>query len=107
MKRVPIARLSDLPPRACRSIEVEGLGLALVRLDGELYAFDNTCPHAGGPLGEGQLDGSLVICPWHGWRFDVRTGVRPENPDFRVSCYPVHVRDDTVWVDLPDTIPSW
>ena len=107
VNHVCVARLSDLPPGACRSVEVNGLGIALVNLDGVVYALDNTCPHAGGPLGEGALDGQTLVCPWHGWRFDVRSGVRADNPVFRVFCFPVRIDDDTIWLDLPETLPSW
>jgi len=78
------------------------MGLALCNVDGTVYAIDNTCPHAGGPLGEGSLDGEFIECPWHGWRYNVRTGERPENPEIAVSCYPVHLKDDVIHVLLPD-----
>jgi nitrite reductase (NADH) small subunit/3-phenylpropionate/trans-cinnamate dioxygenase ferredoxin subunit len=105
---VPVAKATDLEPGSCLSVEIEGYGLALFNVAGTIYALDNTCPHAGGPLGEGTLRGEIVECPWHGWRFNVRTGEKPENPDFKVACYPVEVRDNEVRVMLPlasDTTP--
>ncbi|HJU06672.1 MAG TPA: Rieske 2Fe-2S domain-containing protein [Nitrospiraceae bacterium] len=101
MKRVPVARLSEIEPGSCRSVEVNGFGVALCNVGGMIYALDNTCPHAGGPLGEGFLNGELVECPWHGWRYNVRTGERPENPDFRVACYPVQLEGDIIFVSIP------
>ena len=74
--------------------------LALFNVDGTLYAVDNTCPHRGGPLGEGDLDGAIVTCPWHGWRYDVTTGTRDGNPAVRVACYPVTVEAGVAYVDL-------
>src|SRR5690242_5063075 len=102
MKRVPVMKVSDLPPGQCTAIEAGGIGVALCNVNGTIYALDNTCPHAGGPLGEGSLDGELIECPWHGWRYNVRTGERPENHDIAVSCFPVHLKDDVIHVMLPD-----
>jgi nitrite reductase (NADH) small subunit len=102
VKRVPVAMLSEIQPDSCRSVKANGLGVALCNVGGTIYALDNTCPHAGGPLGEGALKGELVECPWHGWRYNVRTGERPENPDFKVACYPVQLEGDIILVSIPE-----
>ena len=47
---------------------------ALFNVDGQFFALDGVCPHQGGPLGQGELCGSIVTCPWHGWQFDVEDG---------------------------------
>lgn len=102
MKCVPVAKLSDLEPGSCLSVKTEGgLLVALFNVNGTIYALDNTCPHAGGPLGKGILSGEIVACPWHGWRFNVRTGTRVNNPDFTVACYDVQVKGDVINVSLP------
>jgi len=98
---VSVATLADLKPGTCQSVEVEGYGVALFNVNGRIYALDNTCPHAGGPLGEGRLEGSIVTCPWHGWRFDVRTGERPENPEIKAGCLRVRIEGDEIRVWLP------
>lgn len=103
-KFVPVAKVTDLEPGTCQSVEVEGYWVALFNVEGTIYALDNTCPHAGGPLGEGKLRGDIVTCPWHGWRFNVRTGLRPENPDFQAGCYRVNIEGDEIRVWLP---PDW
>jgi len=104
LKYIDAAKLSDLPPGSCLSVEVEdtGRGVALFNVEGELFALDNTCPHAGGPLGEGTLQGDIVRCPWHGWTFNVRTGQCLKNPvdDWAVSCFPVKVEDGTIQIAL-------
>jgi nitrite reductase/ring-hydroxylating ferredoxin subunit len=74
--------------------------LALFNVDGRYYAIDNACVHQGGPLGEGTLDGSIVTCPWHGWRYDVRTGENPLDDRFRVACFPVRVEGTSVLVEI-------
>ena len=75
--------------------------LALFNVDGAFYAVDNGCPHRGGPLGDGDLDGTFVACPWHGWRWDVKSGANANNPAVRVPCFPVTVEQGEIFVDLP------
>jgi len=101
---VTVAKVSDIPPGTGRTVEVHGVWIALFNVNGTFYAVDNTCPHSGGPLGEGYLDGDIVECPWHGWQFNVRTGVRPEVPHFAVACCPVRIEADAVQVALPPTL---
>ena len=98
----PVAKVADLEPGSCLSVEAGGRWVALFNVDGTIYATDNTCPHAGGPLGEGMLDADIVECPWHGWRFNVRTGERPDNRDFSVPRYEVRVVGDEIEVALPE-----
>lgn len=101
---VTVAQVDQVPPGTCRTIEVNGIFLALCNIHGAFRAVDNTCPHAGGSLGEGCLDGDLIVCPWHGWRFNVHTGERRENPDIRVACVEVRVRGSDVQVKVPLTL---
>ena len=68
------ASLADLPPGASTVVEVEGTEVALFNQGGAVYALDNTCPHAGGPLAEGTMEEGKVECPWHGACFDLKTG---------------------------------
>ena len=63
---VAVIPAADVPPGTARTVEVRGIRIALFNVDGTFYAVDNTCPHAGGPLGEGKLNGGIVECPWHG-----------------------------------------
>lgn len=99
---VTVAQIEDIPPGDGRTVEVHGIRIALFNVAGNFYAVDNTCPHAGGPLGEGHLEGHIVECPWHGWRFNVQTGERPENPAITVACCPVRVEGNQVQVALPE-----
>jgi len=104
LKYIDAAKLSDLPPGSCMSVELDDTerGVALFNVDGELFALDNTCPHAGGPLGEGTLQGDLVRCPWHGWKFNVRTGYCLKHPihEWAVSCFPLRVENGIIQVAL-------
>ena len=97
---VRVAATSDIPAGQGKTIEVNGKTIAVFNCDGAFYAIDNTCKHQGGPLGEGELEGNTVICPWHGWTYDVTTGVSPDDADCAVDRYEVKVEGDSVLVDV-------
>ncbi len=87
-----------LAPGAVVEVIIAGAALAVANVDGTFYALTNSCPHAGGPLGEGALDGPLLTCPYHGWTYDVTDGSCKTNPDVTVKTYPVAVEKDAVCV---------
>jgi nitrite reductase (NADH) small subunit len=95
-----VADVADLPEGQARVVDVAGRTVAVFNVGGAFYAIDNTCPHRGGPLGEGDTEGAIVVCPWHGWRWDVRTGANTNNPAVRVACYPVTVEQGGVFVAI-------
>lgn len=96
---VKVASTGDVAPGACKTVEANGKAIAVFNVEGTIYATDNTCPHRGGPLGEGELEGKVVTCPWHGWRWDVTTGASPVNPNAKVACYPCKVEGDQILVE--------
>lgn len=71
---VKMATLDELPPGGSLEVEHGGRIYALFNVEGKISVIDGICPHQGGPLAEGTVEGTLVTCPWHGWQFDVRTG---------------------------------
>jgi nitrite reductase/ring-hydroxylating ferredoxin subunit len=73
-KVVRVASAEDIPPGSAKLVEVEGQRLAVFNVDGRFYAIDDVCPHRGGPLSEGELEGEVVTCPWHRSTFNVTTG---------------------------------
>jgi nitrite reductase/ring-hydroxylating ferredoxin subunit len=93
------AKLSEIPAGSIREVQVGGQAIALANVGGSFYAINNTCLHRGGPLGEGQLDGTVVTCPWHGWEYDVKSGKTLQNPNAGVGCYATEVRGDEIYVD--------
>lgn len=99
-----IARVSDIPEGRGITVLAEGLEIAVFKVNGEIFALDNACPHMGGPLGEGEIsqeDSAYVVtCPWHGWEFDVRTGVCINVSDERAKKIKLVVQDGFVY--LPD-----
>jgi nitrite reductase/ring-hydroxylating ferredoxin subunit len=75
---------------------------ALFKLSGTVYCLENQCTHVGGPLCKGRLDGFVVQCPWHGSRFDVRTGMVVGPPARTpVKTHAVSVEAGRLWADLP------
>jgi nitrite reductase (NADH) small subunit/3-phenylpropionate/trans-cinnamate dioxygenase ferredoxin subunit len=96
-----VARLGDLEDGHPVLVECEGKRVAVARAGDSVYACDDTCTHQGGPLSGGKVVGGRLVCPWHGWTFDVRTGIclfpRRGAP---VTVYPVRVDAGDVYVDI-------
>jgi len=100
-KTIKVAQASDLSPGSGTTVEAEGQRIALFNVQGAFYAIADTCPHRGGPLGEGELHGPTVTCPWHGATFDVQTGAvtgPPARASVRSFC--VRVEGNDVLVEL-------
>ena len=95
-----VAMTSEVPENSGRTFSVAGKELAVFNVDGAFYAISNFCPHRGGPLGEGFLEGTTVFCPWHGWGFNVTSGKMPGMPDGGVRTYPVQVEGDEILVEV-------
>ena len=95
---VTVAKVSDIKEGEGKVVEANGKTIALFNVDGKFYAIDNTCKHKGGPLGEGTCDGNVVTCPWHGWQYDVTTGVCSNNPQVKMDTFEVQVDGEEVKV---------
>ena len=80
---VKIADTKDIPPSQMKAVEVAGEKICVANIEGKYYAIGNVCTHVGGPLAEGTLEGYEVECPWHGSKFDVRTGEVTRSPATR------------------------
>jgi len=93
-----VAKATDIPAGTARIVVVQGEPVALFNVGGVFFALSNTCLHRGGPVGEGEIDGTVVTCPWHGWEYDVRTGKNTINPAARLKTYEVRVEGDDILV---------
>ena len=80
--------------------EVKDMCVAVFNVDGAFHVIDNTCMHRGGPLGEGDVDGEVVSCPWHGWEYNVKTGHCVNNPSSHVKSYPTKVENDEIQIEV-------
>ena len=99
-ENVTVAKADELQPGQGMVAEVAGKEIALFNVGGTVYALNNTCVHRGGPLGEGDLDGEVVSCPWHNWEYNVTTGACLTNPSACVATFPVVVEGNEIKVEL-------
>ena len=99
---VSVGRVSDFVPGQGRIVVVNGRHVALFRLDDGFFAIDNLCLHQAGPLCEGEIDGGVVTCPWHGWSYEIRSGTLVQDPRVGVSKHNTRIVNDDVQVQLTD-----
>jgi nitrite reductase (NADH) small subunit len=123
MREVSVGSVSDFEDPGRKIVGFEGFEVGVFRLDGEFYAYLNHCPHLGGPVCQGKMIAKVeeiladdmtskgmafsktrlhVVCPWHGYEFDIRTGVHPGNPRARLRRIRVTVMDGEVLIAVPD-----
>ena len=99
-EKVKVASASEIQPGGRLVVEAGGKQIAIFNVNGKLVACDNVCLHRGGPLGEGDIEELIVTCPWHGWQFDVTTGVNPQMPAAKLETYPVQLADGQVQIGI-------
>src|SRR4051812_504915 len=95
-----VADLDELPEGRVKTVAAGTHSLALTHVDGRYAALDNHCPHQGGPLGEGSIEGGLLRCPWHGYDYCPLSGDSPGGFGDSVPTFPVEVREDGIYVGL-------
>ncbi len=95
-----VLHVNALKPGEVSEVIAGGTAICVANVDGEFHALSNTCPHADGPLGEGELNGKMVTCPYHGWAFDVTDGACETNSSAAVDVFEVQIKDDAVCVRL-------
>ena len=100
VKYTKVMKCDDLEIGKSAIIMVGDKEIALFNYKGEYYAIDNTCPHKGGPLGEGRIEEGILICPGHEWRFELKTGWCPQNPELYTEVYPVKIHDEKIYIRL-------
>jgi len=93
--------LVDLPPGSTAEVNIEGKDYALCNLQGEVHALDGECPCSGGPLGQGVLQENLLVCPWHGRRYDCRTGQHHFDEGVIVPRFDVRIEHGYILIDVP------
>ena len=123
MRRVNIGSASEFADPGRKVVAFERFEVAIFKLEGEFFAYLNHCPHMGGPVCQGKMIAKVeeilaedrtsqgmafsktrmhVVCPWHGYEFDIRTGVHPGNSRARLRKLPVALSGDDVIIDVPD-----
>lgn len=97
---ITVAKVDDVIEGRGHIVDARGKSIALFKIDGRIYAIENVCPHRGGPVGEGDLAGKIVTCPWHGWSFDVTTGQAQGNPVMQCKTIAVKVGGGEVEIEV-------
>lgn len=97
---IDVASTSDIGIGRMKAVAVGDRRIALYHTEEGFFATDNTCPHRGGPLAEGDLIDNEVTCPWHLWSFDVQTGKCAGNPDIAVATHELRVDGERILVRL-------
>jgi nitrite reductase (NADH) small subunit len=97
----PITTVDNIPLHEGRAVTVNGAEIAIFHLESRYLTIENKCPHKGGPLCDGIVSGTAVVCPLHGRRFDLESGmaVRASEPS-SVATFPTRVEDGVIFVDL-------
>lgn len=100
MAYVEVCSADEVKPFEGKASNVSGQDIAIFNLNSQFFAVQNACPHRGGPLAEGSLDEEgVVICPWHGYSFDVRTG-KPFGFPYPIKTFPLKIENGKIFVDV-------
>ena len=98
---VKVATTDEMTEQPVKCVEIDGKKIALFDVQGEIFALSDTCTHRGGPLSEGEVEGTTVTCPWHGAQFDVRTGgILGPPATIGVKSYPVRVTGKDIVIEI-------
>ena len=95
---VRVARRDAVVPGIATVVRAGDRDVAIFDVAGDLHAYENCCPHQGGPIGEGIVDGNTVTCPWHAWCFDLRNGKMTLGDFASLRSFRVRVEGDDVYV---------
>jgi nitrite reductase (NADH) small subunit len=96
-----LASVSDLPStNEAKELPCGDKTICIANIDGAYSAMDNVCPHRGGPLGEGMIEHGKVVCPWHAWAWDPKTGATELDSSMRVQIYPMKIENGDVMVEV-------
>lgn len=96
-----ITKIENVPPREGRAVKIDNLEIAIFNVNGRFLTIDNSCPHKGGPLCDGIVSGTTVVCPLHGQRFDLESGMPVlASQAGCLATYPTRVDGGIIFVDL-------
>ncbi|HEY1658286.1 MAG TPA: Rieske 2Fe-2S domain-containing protein [Candidatus Sulfotelmatobacter sp.] len=77
-----------------------GRAICIANVNGTYSAMDGICPHRGGPLGQGMIEGCKVVCPWHAWAWDAQTGATELDSKLKVQIYPMKIENGDVIAEI-------
>jgi NAD(P)H-dependent nitrite reductase small subunit len=93
-----VAKTGDIAPGSALTVAVGDREIAVFHVEGEFYAVDNTCPHQGGPLADGWIEGTTVTCPWHAWCFKLTDGKMTLGDFAHIDVFATQITGDTISV---------
>ncbi len=99
---VPALDERELQEGKMKLVTVESTPILFIKQQDEIYAINNRCPHMACGFSGGKLDGSVIVCPCHDWRFDLETGEYEEGPGFRLTKYNLKIKSGKIWVKLEE-----
>jgi len=97
---IKVAARSEIPENHAIAVEARGKRIALFNADGVFYAIENSCLHMGVALSAGKLCGTRVVCPLHGWEYDITTGTNVDDPRMRVASFAVKIDGDNIFIEI-------
>jgi nitrite reductase (NADH) small subunit len=98
---IRLASQSELPPaNEAKEFPCGDKVICVANVNGTITAMDNVCLHRGGPLGQGVIEKGKVVCPWHGWAWDPRTGQAGDNPNLKLAVYPLKIENGEVLIEI-------
>lgn len=101
MNSIRLGSESELPPvDEAKEFPCGAKMICIANVNGVYSAMENVCLHRGGPLGQGMIEGGKVVCPWHGWAWDPKTGEAEQNSSMKVGVYPVKIENGDVLVEI-------
>lgn len=99
---VPVLDEKELQEGKMKLISVESTQVLFIKKEGKIFAINNQCPHMACALSGGMLDGLVIVCPCHDWRFDLETGEYEEGPGFRLTLYNWKLKSGKIWIKLEE-----
>jgi nitrite reductase (NADH) small subunit len=98
---ITVAKVEEVPAGTVRHVHAGDVAFAVARVGDDFFATAGVCLHLRGPLGHGRLAGHVLSCPWHGWQYDVRSGLNEFDHSIELETYHVRVENGEVKVELP------
>jgi nitrite reductase (NADH) small subunit len=103
MSFTKLSNVADLPPaNEAKEFPCGQKTICIANVNGSYSAMDNICLHRGGPLGQGMVESGKVVCPWHGWAWDTKTGEAEQNPNMKIAVYQLQMQNEGVLIELPE-----
>ena len=101
MGRIIVAKTNEIKPNQIKQVSIDGKDIVVINIDGNYFAINDTCTHAGGSLSEGKVEGSIITCDWHGAQFDCKSGKLIKFPAKinDLESYHVVIESDTIFVE--------